>query len=146
MKFSTAPLQEIIEKPWGREVLYTARGSPHVGKLIFVMAGKRLSLQYHDAKRETLCLVLGRAVLWLENDAGAIEKLAMEPLKGYDIALGQKHRLEALEDCLVAEVSDPEQGNTYRLDDDYRRGTETETLRAEKNRGWDSDEGGGDGA
>jgi len=136
MSFRTDPFGQKIEKPWGYEIIFTQPWFSHVGKIMFVKAGQRLSFQYHDQKEETLCLVDGKALIWLENAAGDIEKVPMENRKGYTIALMQKHRVEALEDSLLIEASDPEKGNTFRITDDYARGTETEELRGTENRGW----------
>jgi mannose-6-phosphate isomerase len=136
MSFTVAPHQQKVPKPWGFEVIYTPAGSRRVGKILFVKGGKRLSLQYHDAKEETLCLLSGKAVIWLENGFRVIEKITMEPMKGYNVQLGQKHRIEALEDSFLVETSDPELGNTFRIDDDYVRTTETEELRTLADRGW----------
>lgn len=136
MSFSTIPFHQKIAKPWGYEVIFTPRHLPRVGKILFVEAGKRLSLQYHDSKEETLCLLTGNAVIWLEDEQGEVRRLAMERHKGYTISLMQKHRLEAVEDSFVVECSEPEKGNTFRLEDDYARGTETEEMRRSENRGW----------
>ena len=136
MKFSTVPVQEKIIKPWGYEILYTPKNLRRTGKILFITAGKRLSFQYHDEKEETLCLFSGGAMLWIENADGQIEKKPMEAQKGYTIVCGQKHRVEAIEDSFVIEVSDPERGNTYRVEDDFARTTETEVDRQEKHRGW----------
>jgi hypothetical protein len=136
MSFSVTPFHKKIEKPWGYEVIFTPQHSPRLGKILFVKASQRLSLQYHDAKEETLCLLSGKAVIWLEDEAGEIQKMPMELHKGYDISLMQKHRVEALEDSYVIESSDHEKGNTFRLEDDYSRGTETEDVRRLDDRGW----------
>jgi len=123
-------------KPWGREVLLTPDDLPYVSKLIFVNAGARLSLQYHDEKLETQCLISGEALLWFENDAGIIEKIEMEPDRGYTIRPGHKHRLEGIKDAVVLEASTPETGTTFRIEDDYARTDETEDVRKSQNRGW----------
>jgi len=136
MQFSVKPFQELVVKPWGTESIYTSKDSAHTGKVLTVKAGSRLSLQYHDQKSETMCLVSGRAVIWLENGRGEIEHIEMERGKGYAVVPGQKHRLEAVTDAVVIEVSDPEKGSTFRLADDYRRPDETEGLRSAANRGW----------
>jgi len=130
------PQESITSKPWGKEVLLTPDGSPYVGKLMYINAGARLSLQYHDEKLETQCLVSGRAILWLEDDAGELAKIELEPAKGYTIPTNRKHRLEALEDAVVFEASTPEIGTTVRVEDDYDRPDETEELRKSDNRGW----------
>ena len=125
-----------IEKPWGHEVIFTPPGWSHTGKLLFIRAGQRLSLQYHDAKEEVMCLQSGRALLWLDGPDGEMRSSVMEPSVGHLIGIGRKHRLEALEDSCVLEVSDPERGNTFRLADDFARPDETEALRHQPNRGW----------
>jgi len=135
--FTTTPFQERIEKPWGYEIIFTPKGLKHAGKILFVKAGKKLSLQYHHEKQETLCLYSGRALIWLENGKGELEKIEMEPQKGYTVSLTQKHRIEAVEDSFVLEASEPETGTTVRVDDDYKRPDETEEVRSQKNRGWE---------
>jgi mannose-6-phosphate isomerase len=129
MQEGSAPFQQRVTKPWGWEVIYTPPDLARTGKILFVQAGKRLSLQYHDEKEETICLLQGEAFLWLDDEAGVLRRIAMEPHKGYTVRIGKKHRLEAATDALLIEVSDPERGNTFRIEDDYARATETETDR-----------------
>ncbi|MCL5009200.1 MAG: cupin [Patescibacteria group bacterium] len=136
MKFFLEPFYERVEKPWGYEVVLTPKDSERTGKILHVAAGKRLSFQYHETKEEVITLFSGRAVIWLEDDAGEIRKIPMEPKKGYLVKPPQKHRVEALEDSDIFEVSSPEKGTTYRLEDDFTRPDETESLRQQKNRGW----------
>ena len=134
MVFSTEPHQIKVEKPWGWEVIYTPNDSRWTGKILFIAAGKRYSFQYHDEKEETSCLFQGEAILWIENEGGEIKKIPMELMKGYTVRINQKHRIEAVSDTHIIEVSDPEKGNTFRLEDDYARQTETEADR-DKQRG-----------
>ena len=119
-----SPYSQKINKPWGYEVVFTPKNLERVGKILFIKKGCRLSLQYHDQKEETLCLFQGKAKIWLEDKKGQIKTLYMKPQMGYTILKGQKHRLEALEDSFILEVSSPEKGTTYRLEDDYQRGKE----------------------
>jgi len=118
------PYSQKINKPWGYEIVFTPKNLERVGKILFIKKGCRLSLQYHDQKEETLCLFQGKAKIWLEDEKGQIKTLYMKPQMGYTILKGQKHRLEALEDSFVFEVSSPEKGTTYRLEDDYQRRSE----------------------
>lgn len=127
--FTNAPFLQRVEKPWGYELIFTPPGKPYTGKLLHVDAGKRLSLQYHDEKPETIMLLRGRGILLADNERGELEEIEMEPLKGYSNVPGQRHRLIAIEDCDFVEASLPETGNTYRLEDDSGRGTETEAMR-----------------
>ncbi|MFN8523168.1 MAG: cupin [Chloroflexota bacterium] len=122
-EFSTSPVSQRIEKPWGFEVLLSPPGQPYVSKLIHVDAGKRLSLQIHDVKVETQTLLAGKGILLLEDSSGQVRSIEMKPGVGYHVAVGQKHRLCAAPDSFaeVFESSSPEDGITYRLEDDYAR-------------------------
>ena len=136
-KFSIVPYQKKVEKPWGYEIIYTDPISPVTGKILHLKAGSRFSLQYHDSKVETLCLLKGKAVITLSATDKKIVELPMEVFKGYFINKGQIHRITAKTDIDIVESSTPEKGNTYRLEDDANRKTETEAMRKMKNRGWE---------
>jgi mannose-6-phosphate isomerase len=134
--FSTGGVSRRVEKPWGWELLWTPEDRPYCGKLLHIDAGKRLSLQVHDAKRESWLLIGGRAkVVWDDGSGGLVETELM-PGIGYSVAIGQRHRLVGITDCDIVEVSTPEIGTTFRLEDDYARPDETEALRGEPGRGW----------
>jgi oxalate decarboxylase/phosphoglucose isomerase-like protein (cupin superfamily) len=138
--YEDPPFSRRVEKPWGYELIFTQSDLPYTGKLLHIRAGKRLSLQYHDRKQETQYLLAGRALLVVEDARGELREIEMETGRGYTNHPGQRHRLAAIEDADIFEVSTPEIGNTYRLDDDYHRDTETEAQRALPNRGWSSGE------
>jgi mannose-6-phosphate isomerase len=129
----TSAHQRRIAKPWGFEVLW-AETPQYVGKTLYIDAGKRLSLQYHDQKQETQCLVSGRALLILGDDRASLCEIEMEPGKGYTIHPHQLHRLIAIDDAEIVEVSTPEIGTTFRVEDDYARPDETEEVRSRPNR------------
>ena len=133
--FSTTPFHKRVEKPWGYEIIYTDDDAPATGKILHVNAGKRLSLQYHDVKRETLCLINGKAIITLSNEKDEQVNVNMELNKGYHVVPGQVHRVTAVTDIDFIEASTPELGNTFRLQDDNNRPTETEVVRKEDNRG-----------
>jgi len=136
--FTQKPFQQKIEKPWGYEILYSPSRAPTVGKLLHVKAGHKLSLQWHDEKTETLCLIKGKAIYVWENEQNKLVEHEMESYKGYFNMPGQTHRVIAVEDCDIIETSTPELGNTYRIDDAYKRDNETEEIRKSGNRGWQS--------
>ena len=135
-KFSLVPFVKRVEKPWGYEIIYTPDDAPATCKILHVNAGKRLSLQYHDVKRETLCLISGEAIITLSNDKDEQVEVKMELHKGYHVVPGQVHRVTAVTDIDFIEASTPELGNTFRLQDDSNRTTETEEMRKTDNRGW----------
>jgi len=136
MRRPIKPFQEKIIKPWGEEIIFTPKELGRTGKILSIRSKKRLSFQYHEEKEETLCLFSGNVLLWIEDGDGKLQKINMKPQKGYTIVSKQKHRLEALEDSIVLEISSQEKGNTIRLEDDYNRGTETEDERNKPNRNW----------
>src|SRR3989344_2288350 len=135
-KFSLVPFVKRVEKPWGYEIIYTPDDAPATGKILHVTAGKRLSLQYHDVKRETLCLISGEALITLSNEKDEPVEVPMELNKCYHVVPGQVHRVMAVTDIDFIEASTPELGNTFRLQDDSNRATETEEIRKQENRGW----------
>ncbi|MBL7078059.1 cupin [Candidatus Shapirobacteria bacterium] len=128
-KFSVSPYSKRIEKPWGYELILAPASLPFTGKILHIKQGARLSLQYHEQKQETLCLLKGKAKLYLEDSSGVLQEFSMEPLKGYLVVPFQKHRMEGITDCDLLEASTAEKGNTVRLEDDYDRSTETEEDR-----------------
>ncbi len=135
-KFSNAAYSKRVEKPWGYELHWVPEGHPYMGKILHINAGKRLSLQIHDAKQESWFLMSGQAKIIWENAQGEMIETLLEPGKGYSTSVGQKHRLEGITDCDIIEVSTPEIGTTLRLEDDYSRPNETEEMRSLPNRGW----------
>lgn len=124
-----SPFSQCYEKPWGSEWHWTPPSLPFVGKVLHINAGHRLSLQRHDDKVETWLLIRGRAsVLWDDEDGNLVE-VELEPGRGYTCASGQRHRLIGISDSEIVEVSTPERGTTWRLEDDYDRPHETPDQR-----------------
>jgi mannose-6-phosphate isomerase-like protein (cupin superfamily) len=133
--FTNQPFVQRIEKPWGYEILFTEPHLPYAGKILHIAAGKRLSLQMHDAKRETQYLFAGRCLRIADNEQGELVETEMQPGMGYTMACGQRHRLQGITDCDIFEVSTPELGVTYRLQDDFARPHETEAMRSAERAG-----------
>jgi quercetin dioxygenase-like cupin family protein len=109
-----------VEKPWGFELIW-AHTERYVGKLLSIRDGKRLSLQYHRVKDESIYVMRGRLRLTLENDGGELEVQDLDAGASRRIAAGRRHRFEALGDCEVMEVSTPELDDVVRLQDDFGR-------------------------
>lgn len=120
----TAPCARRVDKPWGEENVFTEASLPYTGKLLHVLGGRRLSLQRHDVKTETILLLHGRARLTLATPDGGLEDFEMVAGVGYTIRAGQVHRLSAITDALLVEASTPERGMTERLEDDFGRAHE----------------------
>lgn len=123
--YDNEPYVKRVEKPWGYELHWVREDVPYIGKVLHINAGKRLSLQVHDEKQESWFLINGRgAVIW-ENSEGELIETELQPGVGYSTKVGQKHRLKGITDCDIVEVSTPEKGTTWRLEDDYSRKHQT---------------------
>lgn len=109
-----------VEKPWGWELIW-AETEQYVGKLLFIRAGEALSLQYHELKDESWLVREGRARIELGELGGELEAVEIEPGDAFRYRPGTVHRVTALEDTLVLEVSTPHPDDIVRLDDRYGR-------------------------
>jgi mannose-6-phosphate isomerase-like protein (cupin superfamily) len=112
-----------VEKPWGWELVW-AEADAYVGKLLFVRAGESLSLQYHEIKDESWLVQEGRAQLELGEVGGDLEAIEISTGSAFRFRPGTVHRVTALEDTLIIEVSTPFLDDVVRLEDRYgRQGT-----------------------
>lgn len=123
------PYVKKVEKPWGYELHFVPEDLPYMGKVLHIEAGKRLSLQSHDQKQESWFLMNGRAKIIWGDESGKLSETEMVSGNGYTCNINQRHRLEGITDCDIIEVSTPERGTTYRLEDDYGRPDETPQQR-----------------
>jgi mannose-6-phosphate isomerase len=109
-----------VEKPWGHELIW-AHTDRYVGKILVIETGKRLSLQRHAIKDETILVMSGHLRLTLEGDDGVVGQEELGPGAHRRVATGRIHRYEAIERCELIEVSTPELDDVIRLEDDYGR-------------------------
>lgn len=109
-----------VEKPWGWELVW-ADTELYVGKLLFIRSGEALSLQYHERKDESWLVHEGRARLELGERGGELEEVEIAPGDAFRYRPGTMHRVTALEDTLVFEVSTPHLDDVVRLEDLYGR-------------------------
>ena len=109
-----------VDKPWGHELIW-AKTDRYVGKILHVKAGEALSLQYHRVKDETIMVLSGR--LRFEFFADGEEPMSRElaPREPFHVTPGLRHRMIAIEDTDVLEVSTTELDDVVRLDDRYGR-------------------------
>ena len=117
--FSFEPLK--VEKPWGWELIW-AHAEAYVGKILFVRAGHSLSLQFHRRKDESWYVESGRARLELGKIGQAV--LAEEVIRAgaaFRYRPGTVHRVTAIEDTTILEVSTPHLDDVVRLEDRYGR-------------------------
>jgi mannose-6-phosphate isomerase len=89
--------------------------------LIFVTKGHRLSLQYHSKKDETMLVQQGKAILEVGKTERTLKSITLSPGDSIHLPPMTRHRLQALEDTVIFEVSTPELDDVIRLADDYGR-------------------------
>jgi mannose-6-phosphate isomerase-like protein (cupin superfamily) len=109
-----------VDKPWGYELIW-AETDRYVGKLLHIERGHKLSLQYHRRKVETFLLHTGTMRLVFEDDDGALRESVLHAGQAHHVPAGRRHRMIALEDCEVFEVSTPELDDVVRVEDSYGR-------------------------
>ena len=109
-----------VDKPWGWELVW-AETEHYAGKLLFVRAGEALSLQLHEVKEESWLVQEGRARLEIGARDEELDELEIAPGDAYHLRPGTLHRLAAIEDTLIVEVSTPHLDDVIRLGDRYGR-------------------------
>ena len=109
-----------VDKPWGWELVW-AEAEDYVGKVLFVRAGQSLSLQYHEVKDEAWLVQDGRASLELGEIGRELETVEITPGDAFRYRPGTVHRVTAIEDTLIVEVSTPHLHDVVRLEDRYGR-------------------------
>lgn len=110
-----------IEKPWGYEEIW-AETNKYLGKILTILPGHRLSLQYHEKKEETIYVLAGKLCIWLSENEES--KITLNEGAVYHVKPGQIHRFGAPKGNIITkliEVSTPELADVIRLKDDYKR-------------------------
>ena len=115
-------IKKHVSKPWGYEIWW-AKTERYVGKILHVNKGESLSLQYHNVKDETILMQSGLLLFETgqKGDPGPLQRLEMKPGDVFHITPGTLHRMTALEDSDLVEVSTPETDDVVRLEDRYGR-------------------------
>ena len=113
-------MSAVVDKPWGHELIW-ATTDRYVGKILHIKAGEALSLQYHRVKDETIMVLSGRLQLVYFEDGQPPKSRDLSPREPFHIPTGLRHRMIAIEDTEVLEVSTPELDDVVRLEDRYGR-------------------------
>lgn len=130
IKAATEKEIKFVEKPWGYEMWLNGEHPAYAFKKIYLKAGNRTSLQYHRIKRETNLIYQGSARLHykssegVDNDKVRDTDIAQIPLSASEVVdvfpLGL-HRIEAMSDIFLFEVSTPHLDDVVRVSDDTLR-------------------------
>ena len=108
-----------VPKPWGHETIWAAN-ELYVGKILHINAGQALSVQYHEVKDETIYLHSGRLLFEIQEGTELVKR-DMHPGEHVHITPKTIHRMTAVEDSDIFEVSTPELDDVVRLEDRYGR-------------------------
>lgn len=110
-----------VKKPWGYEEIW-AETDKYAGKILTILPGRKLSLQYHEKKEETVYVLEGKLYVWFSKDEK--NKLILHKGSTYHVTPGQIHRFGSPDEGMgtkLIEVSTPELDDVVRLKDDYKR-------------------------
>jgi mannose-6-phosphate isomerase len=110
----------VVDKPWGHELIW-ALTDRYCGKVLVIEAGKKLSLQRHVVKDESIYVLSGRLRLHLEDETGKVQQVELRPGDYRHVPTGKIHRFEAIDRCELIEVSTPELDDVIRIEDDFGR-------------------------
>ena len=109
-----------VAKPWGHEIIW-AHTERYVGKVLHITAGHALSLQHHEVKDETIRVLSGLLDLEVGPDGTHLTRVRLTPGEGWHLTPKTWHRMTAVEDTDVLEVSTPELDDVVRHEDRYGR-------------------------
>jgi len=105
-----------VEKAWGYEIWWADVPGKYLGKILHINAGHRFSLQYHEKKDETMYILKGKALVQISRNrtlkyTGDCIHIPHQTL----------HRVEAIEELDIIEVSTYFPTDVVRVEDDYNR-------------------------
>jgi mannose-6-phosphate isomerase-like protein (cupin superfamily) len=112
--------EQKVDKPWGYELRW-AITDRYVGKVLHINKGEALSLQYHERKDEYQYVLEGAIDMELGGEDGQLTTHRMKAGDTLHITPGTRHRMTAVEDTDIFEVSTPEIEDVVRLEDRYGR-------------------------
>lgn len=113
-------MSRIVDKPWGNELIW-AQTERYVGKILHIKKGHSLSLQYHNKKDETVMVLSGKMEFVHYREGEAPQSTILGPRQPFHVTPLLRHRMIALEDTDVVEVSTTELEDVVRLEDKYGR-------------------------
>jgi mannose-6-phosphate isomerase-like protein (cupin superfamily) len=105
-------------RDWGEEAVI-AEGPGYCGKILTYGKGQAGGLQAHRVRDESFFLLAGSA--WVDSDDGSgnLIRCRMERGQTWHIPPGAAHRFEAIEDCVVIEISTSAKPDRVRLEEAY---------------------------
>jgi mannose-6-phosphate isomerase-like protein (cupin superfamily) len=109
-----------VDKPWGYELRWAVTDR-YLGKVLHINKGEALSLQYHRQKDECQYILAGAIDMEVGRTEGEMTTRRLRAGDTVHLTPGTRHRLTAVEDTDIFEVSTPEIDDVVRLEDRYGR-------------------------
>lgn len=103
-----------VIKPWGFEVVFAATDA-YAGKLLFVKSGEALNLHYHERKDEVLFVYDGEIQVEIDDGERGKTLFRLEPHQSIRVRPQVRHRVKAIKDTAIFEVSTPELDDIQRV-------------------------------
>ena len=113
--------EKTVVKPWGEEI-WRCLSKDFCVKTIKILKGYKTSFQWHREKEEINFIRAGEAEVWMENEKGEIEKHFMRAGDSFFVPATRKHRVIALTDIEMFEVSNEFVDDVVRINDEFGRG------------------------
>jgi len=109
-----------IDKPWGHEIVWASTGL-YLGKILHINSGQIMSLHHHEQKDETLYVYRGKVDVLIEDANGNMRSHVHNEGSTIHIPATVNHRIIAVTDAELLEVSTPFPDDIVRLHDEYGR-------------------------
>lgn len=131
MLYSSIPTSQrprVVDKPWGYEEIFALVEGKFCGKILHVLRGHALSMQYHRQKEEVISVLSGTAVVEVGDDLESLTVLELRAGDGVHLPPGRIHRVTAVTDLVLVEASTTELDDVVRLVDNYGREDGPESI------------------
>lgn len=111
--------EDVGPRPWGREILIGLIPKVCMGKLLLINKGSKGGLQKHQLKDEAHYLYAGKLLYRFDDGSGQVQEKVLEAGSCVHVPPGAVHQEEALDDCILFEISTPHFNDRVRMEEDY---------------------------
>jgi len=111
-------LDNFVPKGWGYEK-WIVNNEDYCGKILFFVKGMKCSWHYHKIKKETFYIHSGsiRLLYSFDNSLESAEEIILTKGDKFDIPVGLRHQMIAIEDTELFEFSTQHfEKDSYRIE------------------------------
>ena len=112
--------EDFTPKPWGGELIW-AKTDKYVAKILFIKKDCMLSLQHHEKKQETMFVSSGKVKFTIGDSLDNLRDCILQKDSSIHICPKSIHRVCAIENSEIFEVSTIEITDIVRHSDIYGR-------------------------